>query len=260
MLLVKVPAINGLGHTDGCEKAPDKILENLKNIYTNEARHELDYLIEEVKVDNENAEEAQAKIYGKGKELLNSNERVIFLGGDHSISYPLAKAFSESFENSCLIILDAHADSMHDFTPPTHEDWLRKLIEDGFKPENVILVGARNIHKIEAEFLKQKHMNCFDMKELSSNFNESLDEITAMARNFGKVYLSIDIDIADSVFVPGTGYPEPAGLTSRELITIIQRFNTLKNLKAIDLVEVNPEKDINNATSKLAAKIVGELC
>ena len=79
------------------------------------------------------------------------------------------------------------------------------------------------------------------------------------ARNFSDLYISIDIDILDPAFAPGTGYIEPAGLSTRELIYLIQRIKLLKNIKKYDLVEVNPDKDINNMTSKVAAKIIKEL-
>ena len=74
-----------------------------------------------------------------------------------------------------------------------------------------------------------------------------------------KVYISLDIDVVDPAFAPGTGYPEPAGLTSRQLFYMLHRLKNLKNINIIDIVEVNPKKDINNMTSKLAAKILAEL-
>ena len=81
----------------------------------------------------------------------------------------------------------------------------------------------------------------------------------AAAKNFSHLYISIDIDAVDPAFAPGTGYPEPAGLTSRQLLHMLHRLKNLKNINIIDIVEVNPKKDINNMTSKLAAKILVEL-
>ena len=70
------------------------------------------------------------------------------------------------------------------------------------------------------------------------------------ARQWPALYISIDIDAVDPAFAPGTGYIEPAGLTSRELIYLVQRFKLLKNLKMVDLVEINPEKDFTTKTPK----------
>mgnify|MGYP003974528921 FL=1 len=71
------------------------------------------------------------------------------------------------------------------------------------------------------------------------------------------LHISIDIDVLDPAFAPGVSYPEPAGLTTRQLLYYLQRIRRL-NPTSIDLVEVNPEKDINNITSKTAAKIIAE--
>ena len=78
------------------------------------------------------------------------------------------------------------------------------------------------------------------------------------ARKFENLYISLDIDSVDPAFAPGTGCIEPGGLASRELIYFIQRLKLLKNLRMMDIVEVNPKIDVNNMTSKLAAKVIGE--
>ena len=72
-------------------------------------------------------------------------------------------------------------------------------------------------------------------------------------------YLSIDIDVVDAAVAPGTGYPEPGGISARELISSVQRIKRLKNLQRIDIVEVNPEKDVQDLTVKLAAKVLKEM-
>jgi len=95
--------------------------------------------------------------------------------------------------------------------------------------------------------------------------------------NKKEVYVSVDIDVMDPAFAPATGYPEAGGLTSRQFIYLIQRINKIKKLKAIDIVEINPEKanfeenkisklpddtwekDKDNLTVKLGAKILSEL-
>lgn len=261
MLVVKVPAINGLGKTNGCEKAPEKIISELKEIYTNEQGKEIRIekrQIKEISVDLQNLDETYKNIFKQSGEIFRKKHSAVFLGGDHSISYPLCKAFSEIFENAGILILDGHADCMHNFFPPTHEDWLRTLIEQGFKAENVILLGLRNLYSIERSFLQKNKIKCFLQKDIE-NLQDVCDTIMEMARKFNALYLSIDIDIVDPAFAPATGYLEPAGLSSRELIYLIQRLKLLKNLKAADIVEINPTKDFNSITSRLGAKIISEL-
>ena len=85
-----------------------------------------------------------------------------------------------------------------------------------------------------------------------------VDAVTEKIRSWPAVYLSIDIDACDPAFAPGTGYREPGGLSSRELIYFVQRLNKL-NLGMVDIVEVNPSMDVADLTSKLAAKLMLEL-
>ena len=280
MFIVKVPGINGLGKTKGCENAPNAILNSLKDIHSNEKGKPVDIKsldLEEIHLDNGNVEEGNKLIYKNSFEIFQEKPRVIFLGGDHSVSYSLTRAFLDYCQNSgkypCLIVFDAHADCM---TPmrvesgdsshttlkcckePTHEEWLSTLIEDGFPTENVLLVGVRNYWKDEMEFLKEKKIRVITMNQLLDNLQDTCDIIMEFAKD-KELYVSVDIDVIDPAFAPATGYPEPGGLTSRQFIYLIQRINKMKNLRAVDIVEINPERDRDNLTFKLGAKILGEL-
>ena len=265
MFIVKVPGINGLGKTKGCEKSGNEILKELKNIHLNEQGKIIDEQLldlEEIHLDNGNVEESNKLIYKNSFECFETNFQTIFLGGDHSISYSTTRAFFDYCQNSgkslCLIVFDAHADCMTPMKEPTHEEWLRKLIEDGFPTENVLLVGARNIWKDEMEFLKEKNIRMIPMNQLLDNLQDTCDIIMEFAKD-KELYVSVDVDVIDPVFAPATGYPEPGGLTSRQFIYLIQRINKMKNLRGVDIVEINPEKDKDNLTIKLGAKILGEL-
>ena len=177
MQIVKVPGINGLGKTNGCEKAGNAILKALRDIHSNEQGRTIDVSkldLEEIHLDNGNLEVTNDLIYKNSFEMFRENPKTIYLGGDHSISYSLTRGFFDHCQNSgkqpCLIVFDAHADCMHPMKEPTHEEWLRKLVEDGFPPENILLVGIRNNWKDENEFLKEK-----DIRVISSN--QFLDNI-----------------------------------------------------------------------------------
>ena len=105
--------------------------------------------------------------------------------------------------------------------------------------------------------VKERNIRSIGMNSLLENLEETCEVIMEFSDK-KDLYLSLDIDVVDPVFAVGTGYKEPGGLTSREFIYLIQRLNKIKNLKAVDLVEINPEKDKNNLTVKLGAKIVAE--
>ncbi|MBI2670966.1 arginase family protein [Candidatus Woesearchaeota archaeon] len=183
----------------------------------------------------------------------------VFVGGDHSITYACFKAISMKHKNCGLVIFDAHPDCYKNFNYPVHEDWLKFLIEEKvIRNDQIILIGIRNPDIKEIEFLKDNKIKFFTMKNVDSNKEDFCDLIMESCRNFESLYISIDIDVVDPAFAPGTGYLEPGGFSSRELIHYVQRLKLLKNLRAIDLVEVNPKKDINNMTSKLAARLIAE--
>jgi arginase family enzyme len=253
MKIVKVGTSQGsLGKNLGTEKAPDKIVEALKNISVNEQGKGLFYEVDEVKVNPSNIEETNERIFEK--------EGDIFIGGDHSITYPLFKKVVQKNSNAGIVMFDAHPDCENNFAPPSHEDFIQTLIEEGsLKKENVILVGIRNMDKKEQFYMKDKRIKYYTMKDLRGNINRTCDTIMETARGFDALYLSIDIDVIDPSQAPGTGYIEPAGMQARDLIYFIQRLKMLKNLKRADIVEVNPQKDVNEMTVKLAAKIIGEL-
>lgn len=267
MFIVKVPLVNGLGKTKGCEKAGNLILSCLREIYSNEQGKiiDVDSLdFEEIHLDNNNLEMSNELIYKNSLEILEAKQKTLFLGGDHSLSYSLGKSFLEYCNNSkkepCLIVFDAHPDCMPpiDLKIPTHEEWLRALIEKGFPKENIMLVGIRNPDRQEIEFLEKNKIKMISMNQLNSDLEDTCD--TIMEFSHGKeLYLSLDVDSIDPAFAPATGYLEPGGLSSRQFLYLIQRINKIKNLKIIDIVEINPDKPGNEITLKLGAKILSEL-
>ncbi len=262
MQIIRVKGINGLGKTQGCEKAPVEILKSLDDIYTNEKGKIIDKKLldlEEIHVDNNDIKEASELIYKSAKQAFSEQDKVLFVGGDHFISYSLVKAFKECFENPFLIVFDAHADCMKPLREPTHEEWLRKIIEEGFPVENIILVTTRNLWPDERAFLAEKKIKIISMQQIQENRQDVCDLLMERAKEAGAFYISLDIDAVDPAYAPGTGYPEPGGLTSREMIYFLQRLKLLKNFKAADIVEINPDKDISNRTVKLGAKLLAEM-
>ena len=267
MFIVKIPGINGLGKTKGCERAGNAILESLKEIYSSEESKIIDTSLldlEEIHLDNSNLELSNKLIYENSLEIFNSKPQTIFLGGDHSISYSTTKAFlehcKEEKKKPCLIVFDAHPDCMEPMKEPTHEEWLRKIIEEGFPKESILIVGARNSHRDEIKFIKENKIKTISISNLTEDLQNMCD--TIMEFSSGKeLYVSIDIDIIDPAFAPSTGYPEVGGLTSRQFLYLIQRIKKIKNLRAIDIVEINErdDKEHNNLTVKLGAKILAEL-
>lgn len=265
MFVVKVPGINGLGKTSGCEKAGNEILKSLKEIPSNESGKPIDVRLldlEEIHLDNSDLELSNNLIYKNALNLFNTQSKIVFLGGDHSISYSIVRAFLNNCKSQrnepCLIVFDAHADCMPPMKEPTHEEWLRKLVEEGFPAKNILLVGARTIWQEEIKFMKEKGIRIIGMNQFVENLQDTCEIIMEFS-NRKELYVSVDIDFIEPAFAPGTGYREPGGLSSRDFIYLIQRMNKIKNLRGMDIVEINPDKDEENKTVKLGAKILAEV-
>ncbi len=259
MKLIKIPfSAGGLGKTKGCEKAPDMVVNEIKRFYLNEKGQKVDFKVETIPVNNANIGETNQNIY---EHMLQNDEIPILIGGDHSITYSAFKAFAAQFKDTGLIVFDAHLDMMNDFSPPTHEDYLRALINEKIiDARKIVVVGVRNWHENEISFAKRNNIRYFTMKHIYElGMHEFCDLLMELSRDIKNLYLSIDIDGIDPAFAPGTGYNEPGGVSSREFLYILQRLNLIGNIRIIDLVEINPDKDMGNNTVILGAKIVKEL-
>lgn len=258
MLIIKIPfSAGGLGKTIGTEKAPEAICSKLKNHCIDESSRICTFEFEDAKVNNQNIEETHKNIF----EQIKDKDRFIAIGGDHSTTYSTFKAFASRFKNPGIVVFDAHPDLMQSFDVPTHENYLRMLIEENIvKSENVVLAGIRNADPEELNFSRNSKINAFSMHEISMEGKEQVcDAVMANAKDFDGLFISIDIDVLDPAFSPATGYPEPGGMSTRELLYFIHRLKMLKNIKAFDIVEINPDKDINDLTVNVAVKIAKEL-
>uniref|UniRef100_A0A7C5V115 Agmatinase n=1 Tax=Caldicellulosiruptor owensensis TaxID=55205 RepID=A0A7C5V115_9FIRM len=200
-----------------------------------------------------NIERSIETIYQFACKLFEDKKVPIFLGGEHLISFPLIKAAANSNDGEFYVLhFDAHADMREEYLGEkfSHATVMRRVGEViGFK--NIYHFGIRSGSKEEIEFAK-KNSNLY--------FVDKWDKIDDVIKNLKskKVYLSIDIDVFDPAFAPGTGTPEPGGILSSDFFDILFKLKDLDIIGA-DIVEVAPYYDISDRTALLAAKIVREL-
>jgi arginase family enzyme len=257
MRVLNVPFNAGnLKEKDGIEDAPTAITGALDDYYLNEEGVLPVFDIQEVLVDNDDIDGSHDAITNA---VRSSNAETLVLGGDHSITAPAFEGFAYGKDNPGMIVFDAHPDLMEPFD--THEDYLRTLIEDGILgTDNVILVGIRNWDKEEKQYLEKNDIQHFAMREFEHDSIEDISDTVMMnARAWSDLYVSIDIDVLDCAFAPGTGYPEPGGFTTRELLYFVHRLRKQEHFRMADIVEVNPRLDVNNITIQAAAKIAVEM-
>jgi agmatinase len=189
-------------------------------------------------------------------EELDIARKKIFIGGDHSISYPIVKYLFEHGRVAKVIAVDAHADCRDSYKGKKFSNAcvMRRIAElIGF--ENVIEIGIRSSSADEYDFVKEK-IKIYDAEMLREKGVECvLNEIGCE-----KTYLSIDIDVLDPSIAPGVENPEPCGMSLERLISLIRAIIRKAEVVASDVVEVNPRLDIaNGITSISAARIIFEI-
>lgn len=187
------------------------------------------------------------------------NEKALFLGGDHSIAYSTIKAFSKKVgkKNARLLMFDAHVDCNFFISIKTHEDFIRALVEEGFlQPKNILLVGIRHIWKEERAFLKKKKISYITTVQLKKNPKKARKAITDFVSASKELYVSIDFDGLDARIAFATGYPEPRGLSEKQLLELLGIALDSKKVRACDFVEFNPLLDRKDKGLALAKRIL----
>lgn len=186
------------------------------------------------------------------QELLEDQKFPIFLGGEHLVSYPLIKPFCAKYPDLRVVHFDAHADLRLDYygESNSHATVMRKVAQL-LGPKRVYQFGIRSGTREEFAFAKEyTHLVIEDVLE---PLKAALPELKGKP-----VYVSLDIDVVDPAFAPGTGTPEAGGCTSKEILKAIHALREL-NVVGFDLVEVSPALDSSERTALLAAKIVREV-
>jgi agmatinase len=206
-------------------------------------------------------------IHDKVAEVLSVDAIPIIIGGDHSITLPCATAVAEKhgFGNVGLLHFDAHAD-----TAPnnfgilvSHATPMRRLIESGAVPaKNFIQVGLRGYWPSQSvwRWMREQGLRSHLMAEIvADGFETVLERAIAEALDGPeKLYISVDIDVLDPAFAPGTGTPEPGGLNTRELLLALRRMTQTLDVVAMDVVEVSPPYDWAELTAMAANRCITE--
>jgi agmatinase len=196
--------------------------------------------------------------------VLDAGTLPICVGGDHSILLPILRAIHRVHGPVALVQLDAHSDTWDQYwgMKYSHGTPVRRAIEEGLLAEPFIFqVGLRGqlYGPDDLDYARRHKILMMTAEEFHQH---GLGPVRAKLKSFGtrKTYLSLDIDVVDPAFAPGTGTPQVGGLSSVQIIDLVRALKGL-NLVGCDLVEVSPQYDSAEITSLLAANLLfEELC
>lgn len=198
-----------------------------------------------------NVERALLMIEEAASIVIKAGKKPIFLGGEHLISWPVIKTVYRHYPDLAVIHLDAHADLRAEYCGEVNSHaTVMGRIARMIGGENLYQLGIRSGSAKELAWARE-HTNLYRQKVLAA----IPEVIQAVGRR--AVYLTIDIDVLDPAFAPGTGTPEAGGISSQELFKTLYLMQDL-NIVGLDIVEVAPDYDLGKSTVFLAGKILRE--
>lgn len=248
--IVSVPSDDKSSFQKGAKQAPEKILKALysssMNLYAENGISIEDSI---VFTKTESHLERYAEIEKRIKNQLVENDKILSLGGDHSITFPIVKAHYEKYGQFDILHIDAHADLYHEYEGDeySHACPFARIMENGLT-NRLVQVGIRTLNPHQREQAKKFKVEIHEMRNLDPS---------KIKKFSNPVYISLDMDAFDPAFAPGVSHHEPGGFTSRQVIELIQNLDA--EIIGADIVEYNPNRDVNDMTAYLAAKMLKEI-
>ncbi|SDP22646.1 arginase [Desulforhopalus singaporensis] len=213
--------------------------------------------------------------YKLGKESIEAGEIPIFLGGDHSSSVGTVGGVTDNSEVG-LLWIDAHGD----FNTPETSDSQNvhgmalavllglgpeELVNVGrkgpkVKPENVVLIGQRELDDQEKKLIRDSGVTIYTMRDVDEfGIRQVVLRTLDKLGSLDKLHVSLDLDVMDPLDAPGVGTPSQGGLTYREGQLVMEMLADTGKLHSVDIMEINPILDIQNRTAQMAVNLVSSL-
>jgi arginase len=182
-------------------------------------------------------------------ELIERGYRPVSLGGDHSITYPILKAFARKHSGLTIFHFDAHPDLYDEYEGNrlSHACPFARIMEDGLA-RRLVQVGIRTMVRHQREQAAKFGAEVVEMRALPAY---------GKLKAAGPVYISFDMDVLDPGFAPGVSHREPGGMSVREAIAHLHAIEG--EIVGADVVEYNPVRDLGGVTATVAAKMVKEI-
>jgi agmatinase len=193
--------------------------------------------------------EAFRAIEGAVSKLLDRRQRPVCLGGDHSITYPIVRAFATKFTDLTIIHFDAHPDLYDEFQGNrySHACPFARIMEEKLA-KRLIQIGIRTMNEHQRKQAQRFDVEVFELSKLPA-FEE--------LKTWCPVYVSFDMDVLDPAFAPGVSHREPGGISVRDVIWHLHSITGA--IVGADIVEYNPSRDVSQLTATVAGKILKEI-
>ncbi|NLV18452.1 MAG: agmatinase [Bacteroidetes bacterium] len=237
----------------GSDKGPEAIMEasvNLEfyNIETKTEVHRKGIYTAEPVMTGGSPEELVLAVRNRVSDILGDNKFPVIVGGNHTVSIGSVRAFSERFDDLCVLQLDAHADMRQQYEGSSlnHACVMSRVVE--MVP--AVQVGIRSVAAEELPFIRQDRI--FYAHEL---YHDSTLYDNAANLPCSNVYVTIDLDVLDPSIMPSTGTPEPGGLDYYRMMHFLRDVTRKRNIVGFDIVELCPAP-VNKAPDFTAAKII----
>lgn len=255
--IIGIPLDYNSSHERGPAEAPDKIRAALTSGSMNTCAENLfdvadPNLVEDLgNIVMGGPEDGFSNIEGFLDGVLTKGHKPLLLGGDHSVTYPILKSLSKHHAPPTIVHFDAHPDLYDDFegNPHSHASPFARIMEKGLA-RRLIQIGIRTINPHQSDQIDRFGVEVIEARHFT------LDRFKALKVD-GPVYISVDMDGLDPAFAPGVSHFEPGGLSTRDVLSVIQSVQG--SVIGADIVEYNPRKDVNDMTAYVAAKILKEL-
>lgn len=181
--------------------------------------------------------------------LLEKGTVPVFMGGDHTVTYPIIRAFAKKFNGLNILQFDAHPDLYDEFEGNrySHACPFARIMEENLIAK-LVQVGIRALNDHHREQAEKFGVHMIEMRQMNTGFIELLSS---------PLYISLDMDALDPAFAPGVSHHEPGGLSARQIIDIIHSLKA--KIVGADIVEVNPRRDPLGITAMAAAKLLKEI-
>jgi arginase len=181
--------------------------------------------------------------------LIGDGLAPISLGGDHSITYPIVRAFARKFRDLSVVHFDAHPDiyDVYQGNRNSHASPFARIMEQKLV-KRLVQVGIRTFTADQREQVRKFGVESIEMHQLTDGLQLEFDS---------PVYISFDVDALDPAFAPGVSHREPGGMTTRQAIDLIQRLKG--QVVGADIVEFNPRMDPLHITGTVCAKLLKEI-